>query len=217
MALSGKFITFEGLDGSGKTTVIRNVIESFKQSPDADRFMYSREPGGNRIAEAIRKIILSEEYSEMDARTEALLFAAARRQHLVENILPALDAGKIIMSDRFVDSSLVYQGAGREIGMDAVASINDFATDGLVPDLTLYFEIDPQVGLERIQSNRQDEVNRLDKDQLDFYQRVHEGYLKLAKENPQRIKVIDTSQSIEKVTDNVLTILNEFLNLEEHS
>lgn len=217
MALSGKFITFEGLDGSGKTTVIRNVIESFKQSPDADRFMYSREPGGNRIAEAIRKIILSEKYSEMDARTEALLFAAARRQHLVENILPALDAGKIIMSDRFVDSSLVYQGAGREIGMDAVASINDFATDGLVPDLTLYFEIDPQVGLERIQSNRQDEVNRLDKDQLDFYQRVHEGYLKLAKENPQRIKVIDASQSIEKVTDNVLTILNEFLNLEEHS
>lgn len=217
MALSGKFITFEGLDGSGKTTVIRNVIESFKQSPDADRFMYSREPGGNRIAEAIRKIILSEEYSEMDARTEALLFAAARRQHLVENILPALDAGKIIMSDRFVDSSLVYQGAGREIGMDAVASINDFATDGLVPDLTLYFEIDPQVGLERIQSNRQDEVNRLDKDQLDFYERVHEGYLKLAKENPQRIKVIDASQSIEKVTDNVLTILNEFLNLEEHS
>lgn len=217
MALSGKFITFEGLDGSGKTTVIRNVIESFKHSPDADRFMYSREPGGNRIAEAIRKIILSEKYSEMDARTEALLFAAARRQHLVENILPALDAGKIIMSDRFVDSSLVYQGAGREIGMDAVASINDFATDGLVPDLTLYFEIDPQVGLERIQSNRQDEVNRLDKDQLDFYQRVHEGYLKLAKENPQRIKVIDASQSIEKVTDNVLTILNEFLNLEEHS
>lgn len=216
MALSGKFITFEGLDGSGKTTVIRNVIKAFEQSPDAGRFMYSREPGGNRIAEAIREIILSEEYAEMDARTEALLFAAARRQHLVENVLPALKNGKIIMSDRFVDSSLVYQGAGREIGMDAVAKINEFATNGLTPDLTLYFEIDPEVGLSRIQNNRQDEVNRLDKDQLDFYRRVHQGYLKLAQDNPQRIKVIDASQSIEKVTDDVLAILKQFLKVKEH-
>lgn len=216
MALSGKFITFEGLDGSGKTTVIRNVIETFKQSPDADRFMYSREPGGNRIAEAIRRIILSEEYAEMDARTEALLFAAARRQHLVENVLPALEAGKIIMSDRFVDSSLVYQGAGRKIGMEAVASINQFATNGLTPDLTLYFEINPEIGLERIQNNRENEVNRLDKDQLDFYQRVHEGYLKLAQDNPQRIKVINANQSIDKVTKDVLAILNCFLKTKEH-
>ena len=178
--------------------------------------MYSREPGGNRIAEAIRKIILSEEYAEMDARTEALLFAAARRQHLVENVLPALKNGKIIMSDRFVDSSLVYQGAGREIGMDAVAKINEFATNGLTPNLTLYFEIDPEVGLKRIQNNRQDEVNRLDKDQLDFYRRVHQGYLKLVQDNPQRIKVIDASQSIEKVTDDVLAILKQFLKVKEH-
>ena len=120
------------------------------------------------------------------------------------------------MSDRFVDSSLVYQGAGREIGMDAVAKINEFATNGLTPDLTLYFEIDPEVGLNRIQNNRQDEVNRLDKDQLDFYRRVHQGYLKLAQDNPQRIKVIDASQSIEKVTDDVLAILKQFLKVKEH-
>lgn len=212
--MKGRFITFEGLDGSGKTTVIRNVISHFNQFPKTGSFMYSREPGGNQIAEAIRKVILNEKFVNMDARTEVLLFAAARRQHLVENVLPALDEGKIVMSDRFVDSSLVYQGAGRKVGMDAVKQINQFATNGLTPELTIYFEIDPQVGLQRIQKNRQDEVNRLDKDQLEFYQRVHQGYLQLAHDDPQRIKVVDASQSIEKVTNDVLLILDQFLGVE---
>lgn len=211
--MSGKFITFEGLDGSGKTTIIRKVIEFLNQTAMKDQFVYTREPGGNRISEAIREIILSKQNTAMDARTEALLYAAARRQHLVETVLPALDAGQLVLSDRYVDSSLVYQGAGREIGMQKIAAINEFATDGLTPDLTIYFEVEPQVGLARIQQNRQDEVNRLDEEQIDFYKRVHSGYLKLAQENPNRIKVVDASRSIEEVKAEVLAIIKEFLGL----
>ncbi|HIX01412.1 MAG TPA: dTMP kinase [Candidatus Ligilactobacillus excrementigallinarum] len=211
--MSGKFITFEGLDGSGKTTIIWKVIEFLNQTVMKDQFIYTREPGGNRISEAIREIILSKQNTAMDARTEALLYAAARRQHLVETVLPALDAGQLVLSDRYVDSSLVYQGAGREIGMQKIAAINEFATDGLTPDLTIYFEVEPQVGLARIQQNRQDEVNRLDEEQIDFYERVHSGYLKLAQENPNRIKVVDASRSIEEVKAEVLAIIKEFLGL----
>ena len=211
--MSGKFITFEGLDGSGKTTIIRKVIEFLNQTVMKDQFIYTREPGGNRISEAIREIILSKQNTAMDARTEALLYAATRRQHLVETVLPALDAGQLVLSDRYVDSSLVYQGAGREIGMQKIAAINEFATDGLTPDLTIYFEVEPQVGLARIQQNRQDEVNRLDEEQIDFYERVHSGYLKLAQENPNRIKVVDASRSIEEVKAEVLAIIKEFLGL----
>lgn len=211
--MSGKFITFEGLDGSGKTTIIWKVIEFLNQTVMKDHFIYTREPGGNRISEAIREIILSKQNTAMDARTEALLYAAARRQHLVETVLPALDAGQLVLSDRYVDSSLVYQGAGREIGMQKIAAINEFATDGLTPDLTIYFEVEPQVGLARIQQNRQDEVNRLDEEQIDFYERVHSGYLKLAQENPNRIKVVDASRSIEEVKAEVLAIIKEFLGL----
>lgn len=211
--MSGKFITFEGLDGSGKTTIIWKVIEFLNQTVMKDQFIYTREPGGNRISEAIREIILSKQNTAMDARTEALLYAAARRQHLVETVLPALDAGQLVLSDRYVDSSLVYQGAGREIGMQKIAAINEFATDGLTPDLTIYFEVEPQVGLARIQQNRQDEINRLDEEQIDFYERVHSGYLKLAQENPNRIKVVDASRSIEEVKAEVLAIIKEFLGL----
>ncbi|WP_290033588.1 dTMP kinase [Ligilactobacillus cholophilus] len=209
--MDGKFITFEGLDGSGKTTVINNVIEYLKEKNKFDNFVITREPGGNRISEAIREIILNQEFTEMDKRTEALLYAAARRQHLIETVFPALESGKYVMSDRYVDSSLVYQGAGREIGMDKIDEINQFATNGLEPDLTIYFDIEPQIGLERIQKNRQNEVNRLDQEKLDFYKRVHQGYLKLAKENPQRIKTIDATQSIDKVTEDVLNVLLPFI------
>lgn len=213
--MSGKLITFEGLDGSGKTTVIHNVIQYFKEINFDKNVIFSREPGGDRISEAIRNIILNEKYTEMDVRTEALLYAAARRQHLVEVVFPALDDDKIVLSDRFVDSSLAYQGAGREIGMQAIGEINRFATNGLKPDLTIYFEITPEVGLSRIHQGREFEINRLDREKNDFYQRVHEGYLKLAHDDPQRIITIDATQSIEKVTEDVLKVLTNFLNIVE--
>ncbi|MGX5377988.1 dTMP kinase [Ligilactobacillus sp. LYQ135] len=212
--MKGNFITFEGLDGSGKTTVIRNII-NFLSDQQKKQFVFTREPGGNQISEAIRNIILDQKNTQMDVRTEALLYAAARRQHMVETVFPALNAGKIVLSDRYVDSSLAYQGAGRQIGVEAIAQINAFATENLVPDLTFYFEIEPEIGLQRIQKNRTDEINRLDQEKIEFYKRVHEEYLTLAKQNSQRIKVIDASQSIEQVTSNVLDILVDFLNLKE--
>ncbi|WOY88603.1 dTMP kinase [Ligilactobacillus murinus] len=203
--MSGFFITFEGTDGSGKTSVL-NAIEAKLKAAKID-YLRTREPGGNRISEQIRNVILDEKFTEMDARTEALLYAAARRQHLVETVLPALEAGKVVLCDRFVDSSLVYQGAGRGIGVAEVKQMNQFATAGLEPDLTIYLAVEPSLGLERIKKNRQDEVNRLDKEALSFYETVYQAYQKLAAEN-ERIVTIDASQKLPAVIADVELVLN---------
>ena len=203
--MSGFFITFEGTDGSGKTSVL-NAIEAKLKAAKID-YLRTREPGGNRISEQIRNVILDEKFTEMDARTEALLYAAARRQHLVETVLPALEAGKVVLCDRFVDSSLVYQGAGRGIGVAEVKQMNQFATAGLEPDLTIYLAIEPSLGLERIKKNRQDEVNRLDKEALSFYETVYQAYQKLAAEN-ERIVTIDASQKQADVIADVELVLS---------
>ncbi|WP_304652500.1 dTMP kinase [uncultured Ligilactobacillus sp.] len=203
--MSGFFITFEGTDGSGKTSVL-NAIETKLKAAKID-YLRTREPGGNRISEQIRNVILDERSTEMDARTEALLYAAARRQHLVETVLPALEAGKVVLCDRFVDSSLAYQGAGRDIGVAEVKQMNQFATAGLEPDLTIYLAIEPSLGLERIKQNRQDEVNRLDKEALSFYETVYQAYQKLAAEN-ERIVTIDASQKLTDVIADVELVLS---------
>lgn len=203
--MSGFFITFEGTDGSGKTSVL-NAIEAKLKANKID-YLRTREPGGNRISEQIRNVILDERFTEMDARTEALLYAAARRQHLVEIVLPALEAGKVVLCDRFVDSSLAYQGAGRDIGVAEVKQMNQFATAGLEPDLTIYLAIEPSLGLERIKQNRQDEVNRLDKEALSFYETVYRAYQKLATEN-ERIVTIDASQKLADVIADVELVLS---------
>ena len=135
----------------------------------------------------------------MDSRTEALLFAAARRQHLVADILPALQNGKVILCDRYVDSSIAYQGAGRGLGEENIWQINQFAIDGLMPELTIYLDIDSELGLQRIAQNRADEVNRLDEEKLSFHRKVRSAYQKLAQENPQRIVTIDASQPLDQV------------------
>lgn len=137
----------------------------------------------------------------MDERTEALLYAAARRQHLMEKILPALEAGQIVLCDRFVDSSLAYQGAGRRIGVKAIASINEFAIEGTVPDFTVYLDVDSDTGLQRIQKNRQQQIDRLDSEGLEFHQRVRHEYLKLVEENPERITKIDARMGLEDVVE----------------
>lgn len=202
--MSGYFITFEGTDGSGKTSVL-NIIEEKLKQKNVD-YLRTREPGGVPLAEKIRAVILDKDATEMDARTEALLYAAARRQHLVEKVLPALKEGKIVLCDRFVDSSLAYQGAGRGLGVENVAKINEFATEGLKPDLTFYLKIDPKIGLSRIQKNRTDEVNRLDNEDLSFYEKLNDTYQELAKAE-KRIKTIDASLPLEKVSDQVWEIL----------
>ena len=194
-----------GTDGSGKTSVL-NAIEAKLKTAKVD-YLRTREPGGNRISEQIRNVILDERSTEMDARTEALLYAAARRQHLVETVLPALEAGKVVLCDRFVDSSLAYQGAGRGIGVAEVKQMNQFATAGLEPDLTIYLALEPRLGLERIKQNRQDEVNRLDKEALSFYETVYRAYQKLATEN-ERIVTIDASQKLADVIAEVELVLS---------
>ncbi|QBO36567.1 dTMP kinase [Periweissella cryptocerci] len=201
--MTGKFITFEGPDGAGKTSVLSELVA--KLAPKlGDKLVMTREPGGNAISESIRQVILDVKNTAMDPRTEALLFAAARRQHIVETIRPALSANKIVFCDRFVDSSVAYQGAGREIGTTEVYDMNLFATEGLVPDLTLYFDVPSEVGLNRIWEHRSDEVNRLDKDALEFHIRVREAYLQQKELFAERIVTIDATQPFEAVVADAL-------------
>ena len=195
--MSGTFITFEGPEGAGKTTIIHMVQQKLIQ--DGYNIVLTREPGGIRIAEQIREIILNPSNTEMDARTEALLYAAARRQHLVEKVIPELNKGNIVLCDRFIDSSLAYQGNARGIGVEDIFAINQFAIEQTMPQATLYFDIEPEVGLERINNGRKDEINRLDLESLDFHYKVRDGYLSLLSEFPERIRRIDANQSVEKV------------------
>jgi dTMP kinase len=195
--MKGRFFSFEGPDGAGKTTMITK-LEAFLREKGFD-VLSTREPGGVRIAEEIRSIILNPKHTEMDGRTEALLYAAARRQHLLEKIIPAIKAGKIVLCDRFVDSSLAYQGFARGLGIDEILQINQFAIDGYFPSLTIYFDIDPKIGLERIQKNKQREINRLDMESLSFHYKVREGYLKIAERFSDRVMIIDASKPVDEV------------------
>lgn len=208
--MQGKLITIEGLDGAGKTTVIKNVLKRLANHSELE-FVYTREPGGNQIAEQIRKVILNQENSNMDAVTETLLYAAARRQHLIEDIKPMLEQRKVVICDRFVDSSIAYQGVGRGVGYDKVKQINDLITDEIKPDLTLYFEIEPEIGLKRISDHRIDEVNRLDKEEVKFYKKVAQGYRQLIKNDPERFEIINADQSISDTEDDVIVALLSYL------
>ncbi|SOC26163.1 thymidylate kinase [Ureibacillus xyleni] len=199
------FITFEGPEGAGKTTVINKIIERLQQH-NID-VLGTREPGGIEIAEKIREVILNPAHTAMDERTEALLYAAARSQHFFEKVEPALKAGKHVLCDRFIDSSLAYQGFARGIGIDEVLSINEFAIGKRMPDITLYFDIEPAVGLARIHAHNEREVNRLDNESLLFHEQVRKGYYEVIKRYPNRIKIINADQSIEEVVEEVWNIL----------
>ncbi|MBB1095855.1 dTMP kinase [Limosilactobacillus agrestis] len=207
--MDGKFISFEGPDGAGKTSVIRQIQQKLVDQLGAEKVMYTREPGGNKISEQIRQILFDGQNTDMDGRTEALLFAAARRQHIVSEIIPGLQAGKVILCDRFIDSSIAYQGAGRGLGEKEIWQINQFAIDGLMPILTIYLDIESEVGLRRIAEHRANQVNRLDKEKLDFHRTVRQSYLKLYKNYPGRIKLIDASQPLEKVIEDVQATIHD--------
>lgn len=208
-AYVGKFVTVEGPDGAGKTTLIRGLTAKLEENLSVP-LKLTREPGGDPIAEQIREVILRPENTDLDPKAEALLYAASRRQHLVHTVLPALEAGELVLCDRFVDSSIAYQGYGREIGEEGIVAINQFATDGRQPDLTLYLDITAEEGISRIQANRsQAEQNRLDVEAIDFHQRVHKGYGILKDQYPDRIQVIDATQSPEAMQAQALAILEE--------
>lgn len=200
------FITLEGVEGSGKTTVAKGIIEALTSR--GLQVIYTREPGGNAIAEAIRTIILDLAHTDMDVRTEALLYAAARRQHLVDVIKPALAGGKWVICDRFVDSSIAYQGHARAIGTDLVEEINHFATGGIRPDITFLINVQPEVGLARINQDQFREINRLDVEALEFHQAVYQGYLELAQKHSDRIQVINGENPVSTVVKEILTILD---------
>jgi len=188
------FITFEGGEGSGKSTVLKTIAELLNK--DGYQAVTTREPGGTPISEQIRSVILDKKNTAMDPRTEALLYAASRRQHLVEKVWPALKDGKIVLCDRFLDSSLAYQGGARNLGIDNVLNINLFATEGTYPDLTLLFDIVPEEGLERIAKNKGREVNRLDLEQMAFHHKVREAFHELAKRYRDRYVIIDASKPL---------------------
>lgn len=206
----GYFITIEGGEGSGKTSVIKKVIELLNKD-GYNNIVTSREPGGIKIATQIREVLLDKENTSMDPLTETFLFAASRRQHIVEKVLPELNNNAIFICDRFIDSSYVYQGIAGNVGLERVISINDIAIEGCVPDLTILFDVDPRIGLERINSNKDREVNRLDLASLNFHDKVREGYLSVAKRFNDRIVVIDASKSFDEVVENVYNLIRNKL------
>ncbi len=212
--MNGFFVTFEGGEGCGKTTLIQSLQKELVKKGIEP--LVTREPGGSVIAEEIRSVILDKANTKMDARTEALLYAASRRQHLVEVVIPALKEGRLVLSDRYIDSSLAYQGYARGIGIDEIYSINSFAVDSTMPDLTFFLDLKPEEGLKRIALHRQNEVNRLDLEKLSFHQKVYEGYQILLKRFPERMVRIDASQTIEEETKEVLAILEKKWQAKNH-
>ena len=203
------FITFEGGEGSGKTTCIQHVVKTLEERGKS--VLLSREPGGTPISEEIRNVILDKRNTDMDPRTEALLYAASRRQHIVQKILPALKEGKIVICDRFLDSSLAYQGGARGLGINEIYKVNQYATEGLEPDVTFFFDILPEEGLKRIAMNAGREVNRLDVEKLPFHHAVRNAFLELAKRFPKRYVIIDASKDKESVYEDVMKEIDKRL------
>ncbi len=199
----GLFITFEGPDGSGKTTVSTYIATQLIQL--GYQVVQTREPGGIEIAEQIRRVILDPKNTAMDERTEALLYAASRRQHLIEKVLPALNEGKIVLCDRFVDSSLAYQGYARHIGFNEVLAINEFAIEGHYPDLTVYLDLSAEEGLKRIK--HREFLDRLDQEQLSFHRAVVEGYQEVFKHFPDRIIKVSAAQPLKAVKEEAFKVV----------
>lgn len=196
------FITFEGPDGSGKSTIIQKVYDYLIEN-NYD-VIKTREPGGSPIAEKIRNLILDTENTKMGYRTEALLYAASRAQHVEETILPALNENKIVLCDRFLISSLAYQGVGRDLGIENVRKINEFAINGVFPDFVLFFDVDPITTLKRKSSL--DTADRLEKEGNNFHERVYNGYKEILN-SEKNIEIIDATQSVEDVFNQCIKVL----------
>lgn len=195
------FITFEGGEGSGKTTLIKMIQ---RHLGPAFKIMTTREPGGSVVSEAIRDILLNPKYGDVKPHAEALLFAAARAQHIDDVILPALREDNIVLCDRYIDSSLAYQGYARGLGFDFILEINRYATQNM-PDLTFYIDVASEVGIGRISQRKA--LDRLDQESKDFHQQVREGYHEVAKMFPDRIRIIDGNRSLDELTADILYMI----------
>ncbi len=201
--MKGRFITFEGCEGSGKSTQIRLLSERLKKQGVSH--IVTREPGGSDIAEQIRNIILNGKNTAMCDECEALLYAAARAQHLREVVQPALNGGTLVLCDRFVDSSLAYQGYARGLGLDFVREINSFAMRDFRPDITLFLDISPRAAFER--KHGADEDDRMEQLGMAFHQKVYEGYLKIAEAEPERVAKVACSGSKWETAENIYALL----------
>jgi len=190
--MTGQFITFEGGEGAGKSTLIKKVYTELEKNR---KVVLTREPGGTTLGEKLRECLLH--HHEISPRAELFLFLAARAQHIDEVIKPAIAAGKTVLCDRFSDSTIAYQGAGRGMGVDYVTQCTELATQGFRPDITLYIDIDPEVGLQR--AGKRSGFDRIEKEELSFHERVREAFLKLAKAHPERIIVLDGTKSAEEL------------------
>ena len=204
--MRGVFITFEGPDGSGKTTQIKLLAEYL--NANGYPVVMTREPGGTRISEDIRTIILDPDNKEMDDMTEALLYAAARAQHVAQLIKPSVEEGKIVLSDRFMDSSIAYQGYGRDLG-DKIRIINEYAVAGMHPDLTFFLDLSAEAGISR--ANKRQKLDRLEQESIDFHKKVYEGYLELSKIYSDRYVIIDASRSIEEISKDIIGKFEEYI------
>ena len=209
----GTLISIEGPEGAGKSSVLEALLPRLENAGIA--YLTTREPGGVEIAEKIREVILDPSNTEMDPKTELLLYIASRRQHLAERVLPALKAGKLVIMDRFIDSSVAYQGFGRGLAVADIEWLNQFATDGLKPNRTFYFDIDVEEGLARIAKSASREVNRLDLEGLSLHQKVRQGYLAILEKEPQRVVKIDASQPFDQVVEDTWLLLKEVLEISE--
>ena len=196
MTNRGLFITFEGTDGAGKTTQIERLTADLRQA--GYDVCLTREPGGTPISEQIRDMLLNPDHSEMAATTELLLYAASRAQHVSEVIKPALEAGKVVISSRFADATVVYQGYGRGLDLERINRLNRIATDGVTPDVTFVLDLPVEIGLQRVQNSRGG-LDRLEREKIEFHRRLREGYQIIARQEPQRLKIIDAQVSPEQV------------------
>lgn len=203
MVPKGIFITLEGPDGAGKSTQVENIKSYFENA--GREVVVSREPGGTPISEKLRNIVLDNGNAEMDDITEMFVYAAARAQHVSEKIRPALDKGSVVVCDRFVDSSIAYQGYGRNLG-DQVAEVNRYATCGLEPDVTFFMDLDPEIGRSRIGKDVRD---RLEQQKLDFHYRVYEGYKAICEKYPERVVRIDATRTIDEIKEDIYSKLED--------
>ncbi len=211
--MKGTFITFEGIEGSGKSTQIVLLANYLKSS--GNRVLLTREPGGTPIGDQIRKILLDPANKALDSSAELLLYAASRAQHLSEVILPALEAGLIVLCDRFSDATLAYQGYGRGLNRETIQELDWIVTSGMRPNLTLLFDIDAATGLSRAQGRNNsrglENEARFENEEIAFHERVRRGYLELAKQEPGRIRVVDASQTPDEIQDIVRKMIDDVL------
>ena len=202
----GLFITLEGGDGAGKSTQMDNIEKYFEKL--GYKCIRTREPGGTNIGEKLREILLDAGNSEMDPVTEMMIYAASRAQHVRELIKPALERGEVVLCDRFLDSSIAYQAGGRNLG-DMVSAVNSYAIDGVMPDITFWMDINPEAGRERIGKREDSSLDRLEREKLDFHYKVYDGYKQICQSEPERVKRIDATRTIEEIRDEIYGHLEE--------